>query len=67
MQHNKLHFIRLYTAWKDKTIVGEKEYTLFFFFFSKLQPDALDMYNGLSQVHCINPEGRITEYTCTKD
>ena len=33
MQHNKLHFIRFYTACKDKTIVGEKEYTLVFFFF----------------------------------
>ena len=45
MQHNKLHFIRLYTACKDKTIVGEKEYTLVFFFFWKLQPDTLDMYS----------------------
>ena len=34
MQHN-LHFIRLYTVCKDKTIVGKKEYTLFFFFFLK--------------------------------
>ena len=42
--NNKLHFIRLYTA-KDKTIVGEKEYTLVFFFFWKLQPDTLDMYS----------------------
>ena len=57
----KLHFIRLYTACKDKTIVGKKN-TLFFLF-EKLQPDTLDMYNGLSQAHCIKPEGRIHQYT----
>ena len=58
----KLHFIRLYTACKDKTIVGKKN-ILFLFLFEKLQPDTLDMYNGLSQVHCIKPEGRIHKYT----
>ena len=41
MQHNKLHFTRLYTACIERTVVGEKEYTLVFF--RKLQPDTLDM------------------------
>ena len=60
----KLHFIRLYTACKDtrKTIVG-KIHFVFLFLFEKLQPDTLDMYNGLSQVHCFKPEGRIHQYT----
>ena len=31
--------------------------------FEKLQPDTLDMYNGLSQVHSIKPEGNIHQYT----
>ena len=38
----------------------KKKNTLCFSFsFEKLQPDTIDMYNGLSQVHCIKPEGRI--------
>ena len=58
----KLHFIRLYTACKDKTINRRRKRINFGFLFLKLQPDTLDMYNGLSQVHCINPEGRIHKY-----
>ena len=33
MQHNKLHFIRPYTACKDKTTVGKKNTQFFFFVF----------------------------------
>ena len=36
---------------------------VFLFLFEKLQPDTLDMYNGLSQVHCFKPEGKIHQYT----
>ena len=51
MQHYMLHFIRVYTVCKVKNIFRQntilcENYTL------KL----LDMYNGLSQVYCINPE-----------
>ena len=28
-------------------------------FFENYNPTPLDMYNGLSQVYCINPDGRI--------
>ena len=59
----KLHIIRLNTACKDKTIAWKKNTLCFVFLFEKLQPDTLDMYNGLSQVDCIKPEGRIHQYT----
>ena len=45
--HQGLHFFH------------KKEHT--FFFNYNLTP--LDMYNGLSQVYCIEPEGRIHQYT----
>ena len=34
-----------------------------FFLFEKLQPDTLNVNNGLSQVHYIKPEERIHQYT----
>ena len=54
MQHNtafsRLHFIRVYTVCKVKknTMLFENYY---------LAP--LKIYNGLSQVHCIKPDGLI--------
>ena len=32
-------------------------------FFLNYNLSPLDMYNGLSQVYCINPEGRLLKYT----
>ena len=48
----KCNIISCISACKDKTIIEKKEYT-----------DTVDMYNGLSQVYCIIPEGRIHQYT----
>ena len=49
-----LHFIRVYTVCKGKKDLQTKKYILFNF---NLTP--LDIYNGLSQVNCFKPEGRI--------
>ena len=38
---------------------SDKKY--YFFIYYNLTP--LDIYNGLSQVYCIKPEGRIHKYT----
>ena len=54
-----LHFIRVCTVCKGKKDIQTKEYILF----SKYNLTHLDMYNGLSQVYCIIPEGRIHHYT----
>ena len=43
---------------KIKRSSEKRIHFVFLFLFEKLQPDALDMYNGLSQVHCIKPEGK---------
>ena len=45
-----LHFIRVYTVCKGKKDLQIKEQI----FFEKYNLTALDMYNGLSQVYCIN-------------
>ena len=41
---------------KGKKYLQTKEYT---FFFLNYNLNPLNMYNGLSQVYCIKPEGRI--------
>ena len=51
-----LHFIMVYTVCKGKKILRQKNKKKFFLIIT-LPP--LDMYNGLSQVCCIKPEGRI--------
>ena len=48
---------------KIKRSSEKRIHFVFLFLLEKLQPDTLDMYNGLSQVHCIKPEGRIHQYT----
>ena len=55
MQHNtafsRLHFIRVYTVCKVK------KNTMFVFLNYNLA--SLKLYNGLSQVYCIKPDGLI--------
>ena len=50
------HFSRVYTAKVNKDL--QRKNTMLFFFLN-YNPTSLDMYNGLSQVYCIKPEGRI--------
>ena len=52
------HFIMVRTVCKGKNDFHTKEYNIFFFFL-KINLTPLDMYNGLSQVYCIKPEGII--------
>ena len=54
-----LLFIRVYTVCKGKKDLQTKEYILC----SNYNLTPFDMCNGLSQVYCINPEGRIHYYT----
>ena len=55
-----LHFIRVCTVCKGEKNLQFLKNTLFFANYN-LKP--LDMYSGLSQVHCIKPERRIHLYT----
>ena len=50
-----LHFMGVYTVCN-----GKKKEKIFF---ENQHLTSLDMYNGLSQVYCIKPEGRIHYYT----
>ena len=50
-----LHFISVYSVCKGKKILRQKNTILFVNY--NLAP--LDMFNGLYQVCCIKPEGRI--------
>ena len=50
------NFIRIYTVFKGKKDLLTKEYHISF---EKYNLAHLDIYNGLSQVYCIKPEGRI--------
>ena len=52
------HFIRVYTVCKVNKILRQKN-----IFFLNYNPTPLDMYNGLSEVYCIKPEGKIHYYT----
>ena len=54
-----LHFIRSTLFVKIKKIFRKKN-TLFF---ENYYLTPLDMYNGLSQVYCMKPEGIIYKYT----
>ena len=54
------YLIRVCTVCKGKIDLQTKEYNIFLENYN-LTP--LDMYNGLSQVYCIEPEGRIHSYT----
>ena len=49
------HFIRVYTVCKGKKDFQTKNTIVF----EKYNLTPLYMYNGLSQVYCIKPEGRI--------
>ena len=49
------HFIKVYTVCKGKKDIQAKQ-TIFW---GKYNLTPLDMYNALSQVYCIKPEGRI--------
>ena len=51
----QMNFISVYTICKGKKDLQTKEYNIFENF--NLTP--LNMYNGLFQVYCIKPEGRI--------
>ena len=51
MQHNT-DFIRVFTVCKDKKYLQTKD-------FENFNRTPLDINNGLSQVYCIKPEGRI--------
>ena len=48
---------------KIKRSSEKRIHFVFLFLLEKLQPDTLDMYNGLSQFHCIKSEGSIHQYT----
>ena len=54
-----LYFFRVYTVCKGKKDIQTKEYNIFLNY--NLKP--LDMYNGLSQVYCIKPEGIMHKHT----
>ena len=56
-----MHFIRVYTVERLKKELQTKEYN--FFENYNLIHVYLDMYNELSQVYYIKPEGRIHWYT----
>ena len=51
-----LHFIRVYTVFKDKKKIFRQKNTIFF---SNYNLTPLDMY----QVYCIKPKGRVHWYT----
>ena len=55
-----LHFIRVYTVCEGKKDLLTKECNILFNY--NLTP--LDIYNGLSQVYCLKPEGEgsVVEY-----
>ena len=59
MQHNTafimLHSIWIYTICKGKKDLQTNEFNIF----ENYNLTPLDMYNGLSQVYCIKPEGRM--------
>ena len=56
-----LHFIRVYTVCRGKNDL-QKIYNIFF----NYNPTLLDMYNGLSQVCCFKPDGRVYSVNCSK-
>ena len=58
MQHNAAFHLGLHCLLKLKRSPDKKDNILLNF---DLIP--LDMYNGLSHVYCIKPEGRIYKYT----
>ena len=49
------HFIKVYTVCQGKKDHLQTKYNVSF----NYNQTPLDMYNGLSQVYCIKPEGRI--------
>ena len=49
-----LHFIRFYSVCKGQKDLQTKKYNFF-----NYNLTSIDMVNGLSQVYCIKPEGRI--------
>ena len=51
----------MFDLYLDKKDLHTKEY---FFFYYNLTP--LDMYNGLSHIYCIKPEGRIHHQSSRK-
>ena len=53
-----LHFIRVLTVCKAK-----KDIQTNIIFLENYNLTPLDMYNGLSEVYCIKPEGIINKYT----
>ena len=55
-----LHFITFYTVCKGKKRSGDKRIQSFLENYNRTP---LYMYNGLSHVYCIKPEGRIHWYT----
>ena len=58
--HIMWQFIRVYTA-KENKRCSDKKYNILFLVIINWHP--FDMYNGLSQVYCIKPEGRIHQNT----
>ena len=53
-----LHFISVYTV-----CIRKKDLQIKTQCYENYYLPSLDIYNGLSQVYCIKPEGRIHSYT----
>ena len=53
-----MHAIRGYTVCTGEKDLQAKQYNIF----ERYNLTSLDMYNGLSKVYCIKPQGRISKY-----